>query len=167
MPAAVMQNNDASFNWASLQNAFLNGTWDCRFYFDKQTGDVHQVAEQTREALQQIYDEVGEEAADGLLTSAEMQLAHAIEMDDIRYHAIPVCKPAILRQWQDSFAETADPTFRRLLWTALDHNDNARFNRLLALEPAEQQRWTTELAKNVREQLSRWLLSCDGADAQA
>ena len=145
-------------DWQAIANAWLTTTWQERAYYDRESGETAWVNELDRRRLQAVYDEVGEDAAAGVLDSAELIAAHIIEMDDDRFVRIPPATSDQLNGLYDDFAEACEPAFRQLLWGALDAADHSRFVRLLAYEPAEQIRWQTHLLSVAREALEPELL---------
>ena len=145
-------------NWQAISTAWQTTTWQDRAYYDRDSGDVAWVNELVRRRLQAVYDDVGEEAAGGLLDSAELVAAHTIEMDDERFIHIPPATAEQTSTLYDQFAKECEPAFRQLLWGALDAGDHSRFVRMLAFEPPEQARWQDHCAVIARQFLSADLL---------
>lgn len=144
-------------NYQLLIDAFEKGSWVNRYYLDTETGDVVCVTEKVRGQLQLIYDEVGEFGAEPYLDSAPLQLAHLVEMDDVRFRKVPECSRRDWLETAESFAETVPLPLQKLLWTALDRADPVQFERLLTLETGVLGRWQQFKQDRYREKLSVFL----------
>lgn len=148
---------------AAVIHAVRHGHWAERYYLDVIDGNVVRVSERIRAILQDVYDTVGEEAAGAYLDTwehaeiADLRLAHAVEMDDDRYRKLPEMTLAVRLRWMDAFTGTVrDRALRRMLVAALESDDPARFERALALEPAQQRRWEQFTVTQIRALFADW-----------
>lgn len=137
--------------------AYERGCWQERHYLDRLSGRVVIVTEETRAALQEVYDRVGEQAALPWLNDASLQAAHQVEMDDERYWKVPTRSRTAWAQLRDSFAAGVEPPLQRLLWQALDYDDPAQFDRLLALDAGDAARWHAFRMADAERALRAWL----------
>lgn len=138
-----------------IYTAMEDDCWERRYYFDVATETVICVTEAVRGALQAIYDVQGEEIEQ--LPTPELQRAHEIEIDDERFWRMPaVDAPEKLIQC-DLFAESVDSALKNLLYSALDRQDFAWFERILAMESAEYSRWQIAWDSYLEEKFQTWL----------
>lgn len=145
----------SQLKWDDLCQAYWQGSWQNRYYLDLESGGVVCVTEQLRAKLQSIYDEVGEDSADALIDSAELALAHAVEIDDERY--LKIIEWHHFSEEADQFAMSVSPPFQALLWQALDFQNRAAFERIVQLEPLVAARWQQFKRDCAIAQLKNWL----------
>lgn len=145
----------SQLKWDDLCQAYWQGSWQNRYYLDQQSGEVVSITEQLRSELQSIYDKVGEDSADVLIDSAELALAHAVEIDDERY--LKIIEWRNFWEEADQFAASVSPPFQRLLWQTLDLQNRAAFEQMLQLEPLVAARWQQFKRECAIAQLKNWL----------
>ena len=154
-----MKDKIVNIDFKYLYLAYCSGSWEKRYYLNTKTGALPVVYERTRKRLQDVYDEVGEDSAEKHIDVDDVELleAHEIEMDDSLYLKVPERKLAL--DDYDQFAQTREPAIRRLLWSALDMHDYAKFERVLMMEErsGHYASWHAYLEKIAQPELTKWL----------
>ena len=162
---------------AELVDAFDDASWEMSVYVDLDTGEVIHITADVREELEAIYAELPEEQTDEEANKAAF--ASAIErrsppawMRDLlmeadgvesglgtRFLRLPQRDSHESYMDMQAFSETvAHPPLKERLWAAIrGRGAFHRFKDVLAVYPAERERWFAFKAARVRQRVLAWL----------
>lgn len=163
-----------TINWADLEMAFDNSSYEIDFYLDTETGQTLAVTDEARSILRRIVREYGSAAEDqdfdlaGALVRAgtadwlqqEAIEAGQIEADlNFRYLEIPKRSSRddylIMR---DFIATVENEHLADRLWEAISGRGAFRFFRsVLAENPNEEARWYAYREQRLTEEILEWL----------
>lgn len=153
-------------SYSDLEDAFISGSYELRYWLDKQTGKVILISVDT-EHWARGDDEIAnapewqreeiEQARRVLLAVGESEMGEESETAD-RYLAIPIIGSDEGYRTMEDFVEIVqNPRLRKSLIVALrGRKPFRRFKDMLVEYPAEQERWFAFERQRVRETIEEW-----------
>jgi hypothetical protein len=160
-------------NLVDLEAAFEDSSDAVRYYLDLETGRVVAIADEIRDELQAIYEELDKNSVEDDAFAAMLQQrdlpawkrealdeTHQVEQDyGTRYIAVPrVDSRAGYRAMEDFIETVADRRLQAQLAHAIQGRGAfRRFKDVLFTHPGERERWFAFSTARVRERMLAWL----------
>ncbi|HEY3341617.1 MAG TPA: DUF6429 family protein [Anaerolineae bacterium] len=151
--------NRINIDWTDLSHAFESGSSEVRFFFDRQTGKVITLTDETLHyAETPPYNPLPDWMQNAVWEAAQVR-------DDCgkRYIPIPTADTADEYRDLEAFISTVNsPAVQSQLWRAIRGSGAFhRFKEALLEHPSERQRWFAYREGRTLARMTQWLASID------
>jgi hypothetical protein len=163
-----------SVDWSDLEAAFENSFFEHHYYFDRETGQVIMVSDDTYRQLEAIYEDVDDPDSDQVVDLKELlsktdlsdwEQAAILEADHVETHwgsrivEIPQVESYEAYGEMEEFIDTVQALrLRQQLQQAIQGRGAfGRFRQVLGNHLIEQERWYIFRQNRRRKEILRWL----------